>query len=63
MHDLPVTILSSSSQSKDKAKATECCANDYFVKPASFFELVTIVGQIAHKWTPEPQQTIDGGLL
>lgn len=63
MSDLPVTILSSSSQLKDKAQANECRANDYFVKPASFFELVAIVGQIAHQWMPEPQQTIDEGSL
>jgi CheY-like chemotaxis protein len=48
--DLPVVVLSSSSDESDIQKARQLGARDYFVKPHSIDEWVKILQQLHQRW-------------
>jgi CheY-like chemotaxis protein len=48
--DLPAVVLSSSSDDADIQKARQLGARDYFVKPHSLDELVTIIRGLHDRW-------------
>ena len=48
--DLPIIIMSSSDEPQDIARAYECGANGYLVKPNRFQELRELVGSIDSFW-------------
>ncbi|PWU11623.1 MAG: two-component system response regulator [Verrucomicrobia bacterium] len=50
LSDLPVVVLSSSSQESDMSKARTLGARDYQVKPADFHELVRLVKELHARW-------------
>jgi len=48
--DMPVVVLSSSSDESDIQKARQLGARDYFVKPHSIDEWVKILQQLNQRW-------------
>jgi CheY-like chemotaxis protein len=54
--DVPAVILSSSSYEEDIQRARQLGARDYFVKPHSLKDLVTILQQMALRWLPLPER-------
>lgn len=48
--DLPVVVLSSSSDQSDMEKATAMGARDYIVKPHRFSEFVKVVQSVYNRW-------------
>jgi CheY-like chemotaxis protein len=48
--DLPVVVLSSSSDASDIQKALQLGARDYIVKPHSLDELVKVLQQLHERW-------------
>jgi CheY-like chemotaxis protein len=51
---IPVLILSSSNQTRDKEAAKKLGADGYFVKPTSFEELVALVKRLQKNWLSRP---------
>ena len=49
-NSLPVVVLSSSTLPADKKKAKDLGAKDYFVKPSSIDELMTLVRALHERW-------------
>jgi DNA-binding response OmpR family regulator len=47
---LPVIVLTSSGQDRDRAEARELGASDFRVKPAGFPELVDLVREVSGRW-------------
>ncbi len=50
LSQLPVVILSSSSQESDIARARQLGADDYQVKPSDFHDLVSLVKALQVRW-------------
>jgi len=50
LSNLPVVVLSSSSQEADMSKARALGARDYQVKPADFHDLVRLVKDLHDRW-------------
>lgn len=48
--DMPVIIMSSSDEPQDIARAYDCGANGYLVKPSRFQDLRELVGSINYFW-------------
>jgi DNA-binding response OmpR family regulator len=48
--NLPTVMLSASGEQVDRASAAKLGANEYFVKPVSFPELVQIVRSMHERW-------------
>jgi len=51
---IPVIILTSSSEDRDKLESKRLGANDYIVKPMDFTKFIQVVGELCHKWA-EPE--------
>jgi CheY-like chemotaxis protein len=52
LSQIPIVVLSSSSESEDVARAMGLGASGYFVKPRSFKELIQTLQTIAARWLP-----------
>ena len=59
--DVPVVILSSSSDDSDRNRASEAGARDYFVKPHKLSELVEIVRALHARYIAEAPSTSGSG--
>jgi len=51
---LPTVILSASGEQVDRASAVKLGADDYFVKPVSFPELIDLVRGMHERWVAHP---------
>ena len=54
---LPVTILTSSGQDRDREEAKRLGADDFKVKPPSYSELIILLGEVAARWLPASHRT------
>ncbi len=51
---LPMVMLTTSSNPADKRNSVALGANDYYVKPASFDELTRLANQLIRQWVMKP---------
>jgi DNA-binding response OmpR family regulator len=51
---LPVVILTSSGQDRDREEGANLGASDYKMKPAGFTELLQLAKDVAQRWLPGP---------
>jgi CheY-like chemotaxis protein len=51
--DVPIVIVSSTSDQSDIRKVWEMGANDYLKKPMDFFEYITVISSVARMWLPK----------
>lgn len=52
--DLPVVVLTTSSNPRDLASCEEFGANGYYVKPFNFLEHLALVERILSRWLDQP---------
>jgi two-component system, response regulator len=59
---LPVVILTTSNEDKDRLQAYDSLANSYVLKPVDYDQFVTAAAQLTHYWTtlntPPPREEI-----
>jgi two-component system response regulator len=59
---LPVVILTTSNEDKDRLQAYDSWANSYVIKPVDYDEFVTATAQLTHYWTtlntPPPSEEV-----
>lgn len=55
--DIPVVVISSSSEDKDIARARSLGARDYFVKPHQLSDFVAIVREMQKRWLEPAEPT------
>jgi CheY-like chemotaxis protein len=49
---LPVVVLTSSGQDRDREEARNLGADDFKVKPPSYQDLIRLLGEVAARWLP-----------
>lgn len=49
---LPVVVLTSSGQDRDRQEASSLGARDYRVKPSGFRDLIALLRELAGRWIP-----------
>ena len=57
INEIPIVILTSSSDSKDVQRAYAAGANSYLVKPNTFSGSLALTGKIVHYWLALDQRT------
>ena len=57
LKEIPVVVLTSSSDSKDIQKAFSAGANSYMVKPNTYSDSVALTGNIVHYWLSLDQRS------
>lgn len=56
---IPVVVLTSSSEEKDRMESLKMGANNFFRKPVSFNQFMELIQQLSSKWLDLDQMTPD----